>query len=205
MATTTAPIRGYEALQRHATQHVLATPLERFYFLRHGETDGNRTGTFQSPETPLNASGEAQAQAAAERLKGHALGHVAASPMARAWRTANVVAAHHNVLPEPEAMLQERFYMALAGQPVGQLDWQADPPGCETLARFVHRTARGLNEAIAAHAGRSGDLLIVSHGGILLVLAAMAGIAPDDASLRRNAVPILVSRQQSRWSFAAIG
>ncbi len=205
MATTTAPILGYQALQQHASQHALATSLERFVFLRHGETDGNRTGTFQSPDTPLNANGEAQAQAAADRLKGHAIGHVVASPMARAWRTANVAAAHHKLLPEPEAMLQERFYTALAGKPVGQLDWQNDPPGCETLARFVHRTARGLNEAIAGHAGRRGDLLVVSHGGILLVLAAMAGIAPDDASLRRNAVPILVSRQHGRWTFAAIG
>jgi broad specificity phosphatase PhoE len=205
MATTTATLLGYEAIQRLAVRHPLAADLERFVFLRHGETDGNRTGTFQSPETPLNANGEAQAQAAAERLKGQTIGHIVASPMARAWRTANVAAAHHTLLPEPEAMLQERFYMALAGTPVGTLNWQDDPPGCETLARFVHRTARGLNETIAAHAGRRGDLLIVSHGGILLVLAAMAGIAPDDASLRRNAVPILVTRQNNRWTFAAIG
>ena len=204
MATTTAPIIGYEALHHHAIRHALPATLERFVFLRHGETDGNRNGIFQGPETPLNANGEAQAQAAAERLRGKAFGRIVASPMARAWRTANVVAVHHGRLPEPEAMLQERFYMALAGKPVGQLDWRADPPGCETLARFVMRTARGLIEAVSEHDAGSGDLLIVSHGGILLVLAAMAGIAPDDESLRRNAVPLLVTRHGGQWRMSAV-
>ena len=201
MSTTTAPIFGFEAIQRHTQDFTLPAKLDRFLFLRHGETDGNRTGTFQTPHTPLNAAGEAQAEAAAKRLAGQKIGRIVASPMARAWRTACIAATPHGLLPEPDSLIEERVYLGLAGQKVGRMDWAVDPPGCERLERFVRRTAQGLILAIEEHDVKSGDLLVVSHGGILLVLAALAGIAPGDDSLRRNAVPLVVSREAGRWRF----
>ena len=45
------------------------TPFETatrvFYFLRHGQTDGNLNRFYQGPETALNATGRSQAAAAA--------------------------------------------------------------------------------------------------------------------------------------------
>src|SRR5215467_4422014 len=67
---------------------------ERILFLfRHGETDWNRAGRLQGhTDTPLNATGLAQAQALSERLRRHRLDAVMSSDLARAWTTGRVVA-----------------------------------------------------------------------------------------------------------------
>jgi broad specificity phosphatase PhoE len=67
---------------------------ERILFLfRHGETDWNKEGRLQGhTDTPLNATGLAQAQALTERLRPHRLDAVVSSDLARAWTTARIVA-----------------------------------------------------------------------------------------------------------------
>jgi len=63
------------------------------FLFRHGETDWNREGKLQGhTDTPLNATGLAQAQALAERLRPHRLDAVMSSDLARAWTTARIVA-----------------------------------------------------------------------------------------------------------------
>ena len=68
--------------------------MERLLFLfRHGETDWNRQGRLQGhTDTPLNATGLAQAEALTERLRPHRLDAVMSSDLARAWTTARIVA-----------------------------------------------------------------------------------------------------------------
>ena len=63
------------------------------FLFRHGETDWNREGRLQGhTDTPLNATGLAQAEALTERLRPHRLDAVVSSDLARAWTTARVVA-----------------------------------------------------------------------------------------------------------------
>lgn len=63
------------------------------FLFRHGETDWNREGRLQGhTDTPLNATGLAQARALAERLRPHRLDAVMSSDLARAWTTAQIVA-----------------------------------------------------------------------------------------------------------------
>jgi 2,3-bisphosphoglycerate-dependent phosphoglycerate mutase len=66
---------------------------QRVLFLfRHGETDWNREGRLQGhTDTPLNATGLAQAEALAHRLRAHRLDAVLSSDLARALTTAQIV------------------------------------------------------------------------------------------------------------------
>jgi probable phosphoglycerate mutase len=63
------------------------------FLFRHGETDWNRAGRLQGhTDTPLNATGLAQAKALTERLRPHRLDAVVSSDLERAWTTARIVA-----------------------------------------------------------------------------------------------------------------
>jgi len=56
--------RGLDALFEMARATPLAPECESFYFIRHGETDGNHKRISQHAEIPLTARGLAQAEAA---------------------------------------------------------------------------------------------------------------------------------------------
>jgi 2,3-bisphosphoglycerate-dependent phosphoglycerate mutase len=63
------------------------------FLFRHGETDWNREGRLQGhTDTPLNASGLAQAEALSEKLRPHRLDAVVSSDLSRALTTARIVA-----------------------------------------------------------------------------------------------------------------
>ena len=63
------------------------------FLFRHGETDWNRAGRLQGhTDTPLNATGLAQAAALVERLRPHYLDAVVSSDLQRAWTTGRIVA-----------------------------------------------------------------------------------------------------------------
>ena len=78
---------GYDRIESLASIHTFAPKRQRFIFVRHGETEGNRTRVYQVPHIPLNETGEAQAARAAKSLAQTRIGKLVASPMARAWRT----------------------------------------------------------------------------------------------------------------------
>ena len=90
---------------------------ERILFLfRHGETDWNREGRLQGhTDTPLNATGLAQAQALAESLRPHRLDAVVSSDLARARTTAQIVAEALRVPLFIEAGLRETDVGAAEG------------------------------------------------------------------------------------------
>ena len=70
----------------------MLTPVP-FWYLRHGETDWNAQGVSQgSIDIPLNATGIAQAKAAAEQMVGLGIRTIVASPLSRARVTAEIVA-----------------------------------------------------------------------------------------------------------------
>src|SRR3984893_12406133 len=63
------------------------------FLFRHGETDWHRAGRLQGhTDTPLNATGLAQAAALGERLRPYRLDAVVSSHLARAWTTGRIVA-----------------------------------------------------------------------------------------------------------------
>jgi broad specificity phosphatase PhoE len=197
--TQVVDLVGYERIRELAGLHAFAPRRGRFIFVRHGETEGNRTRVYQLPHTPLNEAGEAQAQLVAKRLAKMRIGRLVASPMARAWRTASLVAAEHGIHPEADGALSERYYVSLWDTPVNQpLDWGDDPHGCEPIATFVHRAAHALMRILADDTPH-GDTVIVAHGGILLVTCALTGVTLTK-ELRRNAVPLRFTRASGGWA-----
>ena len=201
--TQVIDLLGYERIAALASALPFAPAREKFIFVRHGETEGNRNRVYQLPHTPLNEAGEGQAQIVAKRLATTRIGKLVASPMARAWRTASLVAAEHKMHPEVDGALSERFYVSLWDTPTGErFDWNLDPDGCEPLSTFVHRAAHSLMRILAEDA-HEGETVIVAHGGILLVTCALTGVSLT-SELRRNAVPLRFERTNGAWTAAPI-
>lgn len=186
---------GVDAVLDAARGVGLRVGTEAFLFCRHGQTAGNAARIYQHPHDPLDAEGHVQAiRAAAAIAAGPRPSRLLASDMARAWLTAGHIASASGLAVQPTPKLRERSFGTLIGSSSAGFDWRTDPPGGETLAEFVGRTAAALSDAL------SGDdmPLLVAHGGTLLVLAGALGVALDPA-LRGNAVPLLVRRAGAGW------
>jgi probable phosphoglycerate mutase len=84
------------------------TDTRLLFVFRHGETDWNRAGRMQgSIDVPLNATGLAQAEALADRLRPLRLDAVLSSDLARAMTTARIVAEGLGLPLFPEPGLRE--------------------------------------------------------------------------------------------------
>ena len=68
--------------------NTLDLPVDRFYFLRHGQTPSNAKGVFQgSLDVPLSDLGQEQARAASVIFAEEPIKAIAASPMTRVRQT----------------------------------------------------------------------------------------------------------------------
>lgn len=193
---------GLGALSAAAAMHPLRTSADRFVFLRHGRTAGNVRRVYQHPDEPLCPEGFADADRAARTLApvaGSGFARIVASDMARAWLTAGRVAAAAGMPAAPAPDLRERFFGDLVGTSSVGLDWRIDPPSGETLEEFVRRVHRGMGEVLADGA----PTLVVSHGGVLHVVAGMLGVALDP-SWTANALPLSFRRAGTRWAAAPL-
>jgi glucosyl-3-phosphoglycerate phosphatase len=188
--------RGLDELFRLARADPLMPRCERFFFVRHGETDGNHARIFQSADQPLNARGLAQAEAASEVLKAERIGRIVASTMARAWVTAEMIAKPHGLTPEPEEGLRERWFGDLVGTPSHDHDWRHAPPNGEALDVFVRRARQGIKRALSLADAKHSTL--VGHGGILYVLGPALGIDLETRHLA-NCTPLLFERSGGGW------
>lgn len=167
-------------------------PVPELVVVRHAQSAWNATGRWQGwADPPLSAHGEAQAEAAAERLRGAGLVGVVVSDLERARRTGEVVAAALGLgAAVVEPGLRERDVGEWSGLTTTEIEtrwpgmveaWRtravSSPPGGEDDATFLARTRAAL-ERVGARAG--GPTLVVSHGGVLrrLVLDLAGTVAP---------------------------
>lgn len=143
---------------------------------RHGQTDWNREDRFRGrADIPLNADGERQAVALAERLATFPISAVYSAPLQRARRTAEICAAplglDAQVLPglldldygEWQGLRTEEV---IARDPDLYRLWLTEPasmrfPGGETLAEMQSRCVPVLEEVIARHP--ADTVAIVGH------------------------------------------
>jgi broad specificity phosphatase PhoE len=149
--------------------------------VRHGETDWNAQRRVQGhSDTPLNATGRAQAEALAEELGGESIEAVYSSDLLRAHETARIVAGRRGLEVTAIRDLRERHF--------GTWEGLTDD---EILARFpeatsgswgdgerkeemIRRVFGALQRIAEAHPG--GRVLVVSHGGPLRAVLAHCGV-----------------------------
>lgn len=160
-----------------------------FWFLRHGETDWNAQGLSQgNVDVPLNATGLAQARAAAGLLRERGIVGLVASPLARARMTADIVADALGLAVRLDDDLREAAFGVQEGQAMGQwfADWAAGrftPEGGESFASLRARAIAAVNRALAG----PGPVLVVAHGGLFRALRAGMGLESNVRS--QNGVP----------------
>ena len=162
-----------------------------FWFLRHGETDWNAQGLSQgNVDIPLNATGRAQAAAAAAMMRNRGITTIVSSPLSRAYDTAMAVAAELSLEVEIDEGLREVGFGVQEGQPMSQwfADWVAGhftPEGAESFADLRARAVGAVNRAL----GRPAPVLIVAHGALFRALRAEMGLEPNVRT--PNAMPFL--------------
>jgi len=182
----------------------------RLVLVRHGESEGNRDRVFTlTPEVPITARGAEQARAAGlvirERYRPV---HLVSSPFVRARQTAAVIAETLGHALEVEIVpdLRERSYGDLAGSPYDtprpDLDpvryWEWCPPGGETLDSVATRVGAALDAVVRAWPFE--DVVVVSHGGVMLALHKhVQGAWGTPRQVTRNAGIVVVEHRDGRY------
>jgi broad specificity phosphatase PhoE len=163
------------------------------YLIRHGQTAWNKEEIFRGrTDIPLDETGLRQAELAGEYFKGMEIHGIYASPLARAWETAQKIAQFHDLKVQPlDGIIDMSFgrWEGHAHQEIQKNDreiyrqWREEPhkvrlPGGESLEDVRVRTVAALEEAIRLHPGKT--LIFVSHRVINKVL--ICGILGIDNS-----------------------
>lgn len=173
--------------------------------IRHGETTWNAEHRIQgSLDIPLSATGIWQAGRLAERLAAERIDAVYASDLARAWLTAEPVAARLGLELRADIRLRERSFGIFEGHTLDEIAarWPAefaawrerDPawamPEGESGAAFIERVNAALHDIARAWAGAT--VAVVAHGGVLDVAyrtaRALAWDAPREHVMANAAI-----------------
>jgi len=158
-------------------------------FVRHGETAHNAQRRFQGQTNiPLSARGREQARAAAEALRTEAITHLYSSDLARAYQTAEAIAAAQQLPIVADERLREFHFGSWEGltwdeivakTPGLALDaWRQPryytPPGGESFETVVARVRAFLDEV--RELPDDAVVAVVAHAGVLH--AAIAVLEP---------------------------
>ena len=160
----------------------------RLLLVRHGESTWNALSRWQGQaDPPLSPFGERQAEDAAARLAELAtITAVWASDLVRARRTAELIADHLGIATvREEPRLRERDVGSWSGltrdeieeQWPGYLASRRSPPDFEGDDELLARTRAGL--AAAADGDDPGDVLVVTHGGVIRTIERSLGAIPE--------------------------
>ena len=79
----------------------------KVYFVRHGESVGNKAGLHQKADMPLSEDGRKQAEKIAERLKKYKIDLILTSPIQRTRETAEIISKSLNIPVEVMGKLAE--------------------------------------------------------------------------------------------------
>jgi probable phosphoglycerate mutase len=189
----------------------------RLILVRHGESEGNRARRFsRDPDISLTETGVEQARATGLLIARHfSPSSVVASSYHRARHTALIIAEtigyRGEVRVEPD--LRERSIGELAGAPYSAMRdhpeydverfWEWRPAGGESLIDVQHRAAPVLTRLTARHPGE--DVVVVSHGGVMLALCAHVEGGWTRLRVARNCEVLVVTHAPGEpWKLAEV-
>jgi broad specificity phosphatase PhoE len=188
-------------------------PLKSFYFIRHGETDWNKSGTIMgSKDIELNSRGISQAESARDFLKDEPIEQIYSSSLKRAHHTADIINENLNVPIAYTDLLQERHFGDSEGSHVDQfheifalsIDQIQDkdlPKNAETWTHFRLRIVTAFTDILTKS---EKSPLIVAHGGVFLGITAILGIHGVRA---KNCEPYLfrpLHEQSGKWNVVSL-
>lgn len=188
-----------ERLRGRAEQAAFQPSCERFFFLRHGQTEHNRQRICQGhTDTPLNETGLAQADRAAAILVEARPTSITTSDLIRVRQTARPVVDALALEPTIDARLRERAFGVFEDQPIEGHLWSFDHPSVESIEAFVDRSLQGFAAALIEN-----DTLVVTHGGLRRVLAGALKLDMPYWS-GHNAIPLCFTKKASGWHAEAL-
>ena len=150
--------------------------------VRHGQSTWNSEHRIQGQlDPPLSDEGRRQAALLARRLAGRDFAGLYTSDLKRAFETAEVLGAALDLRVEARPGLREVFLgeweglntqEIAQGYPEAWASWVEEPdwdvvPGGEGAAAFDVRVGAELESILGDH--DQGDVLIVTHGGVIQV------------------------------------
>jgi broad specificity phosphatase PhoE len=190
----------------------LAVPSRSFLCLRHGVTDWNAQGRFQGrTNVPLNDEGILQAHAATLRLQSTRLDHIVASPLIRAVKTAEIVAATSPATLAIDDGIIECDFGSLEGRSIAEVMKEHGitameqlatilPPDGEPWASVSARSLRCIGQWLDRHP--QALILFVCHDAVMQSLSeALCGRWLDN----RHGTPFRFGRDGDVWSIDEVG
>jgi len=189
----------------------LPTPSRSFLCLRHGVTDWNRQGRFQGrTDVPLNDEGISQAHAAADRLRKLSFDHVVASPLVRALKTAEIIAAAAGKPLDVDDGIIECDFGSLEGTSIAETMKTHDlrtvedlvsilPPDGEPWPSISERALSCVSRWLDRHP--QAVILFVCHDAVMQAMAeALCGRWIDN----RHGTPFRFERTGDVWTVAEV-
>lgn len=154
----------------------------RLLLVRHGESIWNREHRIQGQlDPPLSDDGRRQAARLGRRLAGRRFAGFYSSDLKRALETSQAIGQAAGAQPTPMLELREIFLGEWEGlrtdeiaerYPEAWARWRREPswdlvPGGEGAAPFESRVGSAFDQIFERH--RDGDVLVVTHGGVIQV------------------------------------
>ncbi|MGY8635006.1 histidine phosphatase family protein [Bradyrhizobium sp. 14AA] len=184
----------------------MTKPARTFYGLRHGATDWNREGRFQGrTDNPLNEDGLRQAHEAAHMLRSVGISRIVASPLVRAARTAEIIAAAIAVPLAIDDGIIEFDFGSFEGLPVRDLMIKHGvtsatglvsilPTDGENWDAMAGRSLACVSAWLARHP--DDNLLFVCHDA---VMQGMANALCGSYFRNSHGTPFRYLREQAQW------
>lgn len=168
--------------------------MEKFFFLRHGQTDFNRDGLWTgSTDVPLNSAGEAEIDCLTRNVDGLNIRNIFTSPLRRAKKTTEIINRVFNATVIESENLCERYFGVLEGteKTLNSRSLLDSIDSVEKKSIFLMRvnffiSSIELNE----------HTLVVSHSGVFKALLEL-GFRSQQSFIRNGEIVVMHARVQS--------